>query len=101
MEIMAALVVMALLLVAAGIATIVRAEDDPKTPWTKAFLKVHVKIFVYALIAAWLAMWLMNYDVLQPNGFVSVLGIAYLGFSFIKAMMTRVVQDNPAPAKVG
>ena len=100
METMTALVIVALLMLAAGIAMIVRAEDDPKTPWTKAYLKTHVKIFFYALIAAGLAMWLLSYDITQPNGFISILGIAYLGFSFIKAMVTRAVADNPVPPKV-
>jgi hypothetical protein len=95
------LVVLALLIAAAVIAMVVRAEDDPKTPWSKAFWGSHVKVFIYALIAAWLALWVFGYDVTQPKDFLSILGIAYLGFSFVKAMVSRAVQDNaPAAPKV-
>ncbi len=93
------LVMLALLLAAAAIAMVVRAEDDPKTPWSKAYLAAHIKVFVYALIAAWLAMWIFGYDIFQPKDFLSVLGVAYLGFSFVKAMVSRGVQDNTSLTK--
>jgi len=96
MDPITAIVVLALLIAAAGIATIVRAEDDPKTPWTKAYWKAHVKVFIYAMIAAWLAMWTLGYDITQPKDFLSVAAVAYLGFAFIKAAITRVQQDSGA-----
>ena len=79
---------------AAVIATVVRAEDDPKTPWDKAHLIAHIKVFLYAIIAVVLAVFLFGYEPQEPKDFLSVLAVAYLGFAFVKAIVSRAVQDN-------
>jgi len=71
----------------AGLATIVRAEDDPKTPWDKEHLKTHLKTFFFAAVAAGLASWLMGYDPARPDGFISLLGVAYVGYAFVRGLV--------------
>lgn len=78
-----------LLVVAAVIVMIVRAEDEPKTPWTKAYMAAHLKIFFFAAVAGGLAAWLLGYDITEPNGFIAILGVAGTGFAFLKGLMSR------------
>lgn len=84
----------ALLIMAAAVATVLRAEDTPKTPWTKRYLGTHVQVFVYGLIAAGVLGYVLDYDLATPGGFVAVLTAAYTGIAGVRALISR--HDNEA-----
>lgn len=88
-EIVSILLVALVIAVIGFIATVVRGEDEPKTPWTKEYLKVHLKVYFFAVVAAALASWLLSYDPTTPAGFIALLGIAYTGFAFVQSLVAR------------
>lgn len=79
----------ALLIVAATVAMILRAEDVPKTPWTRAFLGTHSQVLIYGFMAAGVLSFVLGYDPTSPKDFVSVLTIAYTGIAGLKALISK------------
>jgi len=83
------LVMMALIGFIGIIAVILKAEENPKTPYTKEKLGVHVKVFVYGIIAVVIAMYVLGFNLNTPEGFAALLGVGYLGLSFFQALVAR------------
>lgn len=90
----------ALLIAAALVATVLRAEDTPKTPWDKAHLGTHVQVFVYGLISAAVLAYVLGYDPTTPGGLVAVLTAAYVGIVGVRALISRAQADEAAESKV-
>lgn len=90
MDLMAMVVMAAVLATIALIVMIVKAEEEPKTAWIKANWKIHFKVFVYSFITGAFFVFVLSYDPTQPNDYVSVLGVAYLGISGVAALISRV-----------
>ncbi|MFA5379991.1 MAG: hypothetical protein WC455_29795 [Dehalococcoidia bacterium] len=67
----------------------VRAEDEPKTPWTKANASIHAGVFVSSILAGALGAWIMGYDIMAPEGFVAIVGVAGTGLAFLKGLVNR------------
>ena len=88
------LAMLAMIIFAAIVAMIVRAEDDPKTPWTKAFFMAHMQVFIYAILASLLAMFLLGYDPRNPADFVALLAVAYTGLAFVKGIVSRASAEK-------
>jgi len=85
MELVEMLVMMALYGFVGIVAMILRAEDEPKTAWSKANLGIHLKNFAYGVVAAFLVAMVAGYDVMTGTGLLSLIGVGYLGLSAIKA----------------
>lgn len=90
MDLMAILWMAFVLATIAVIVMIVKAEEEPKTAWIKANWKIHFKVFVYSFITGAFFVFVLSYDPTQPNDYVSVLGVAYLGISGIAALISRL-----------
>lgn len=94
------LVYAALLVAAALVAMVLRAEDTPKTPWDRAHLGTHVQTLVYGLISAGVLAYVLDYDPATPGGFVAMLTAAYVGIVGVRALLSREEQNKVQETKV-
>jgi hypothetical protein len=89
MEMLEMLMMAALVAFIGLIAVILKAEEEPKTPFNMEKLGAHVKVFVYGVIAVVIAMYISGFELMTPEGFAALLGVGYLGLSFFQAIVAR------------
>mgnify|MGYP000871802003 CR=1 FL=1 len=92
MELMEVLITAAMVAFIGLIAVILKAEELPKTPYNRENLGEHIKVFVYSVIAVIVAMYALGLGFGTSEGFVALLGVGYLGLSFIQALAARAAK---------